>query len=277
MTKLLAAVDIEISTPEGEELTARLDSDGHTFRLSSDALGRLVAGRSTADLNRTAGTVAEQGVVLELCDADGPVLRIGAVRAPWWQQLLTRSPRVRVVRWRAATRLKAAAFSSDDATTLMPPPVEWPMLPPLPWWNRRVTTTHDPYGGGHPRLYLADTRVPTTGREVRVLHLTPGETSIGSGADADVRIDGVDDLQVRISRTQDDEYVMQALSTTVPMLVHGGHVPEQTLRTGTRVELGPWRLTYVRDEYADHGRPFGGRIGGELGVQESQPEPRYQR
>jgi hypothetical protein len=30
-------------------------------------------------------------------------------------------------------------------------------------------------------------------------------------------------------------------------------------------------LTFVREEYADHGRPYGGRIGGELGRQRRQP------
>jgi len=34
--------------------------------------------------------------------------------------------------------------------------------------------------------------------------------------------------------------------------------------------VGDWTLTFMRDEYADHGRPFGGREGGEGAVQPAQ-------
>ncbi len=30
-------------------------------------------------------------------------------------------------------------------------------------------------------------------------------------------------------------------------------------------------MSFFREEYADHGRPYGGRIGGELGHQRTQP------
>ena len=159
----------------------------------------------------------------------------------------------------------------------MPPPIAWPDLPAAPWARRRVTTTHDPYGGGHPRLYLSDTRVPATARGVRVHYLPPGETSIGAGEDVDLRLDGTSDLQAVVTRTADDEYVIGARGRLTPTFVNGRELPVQTLRTGARIELGPWRLTYVRDEFADHGRPYGGRIGGELGYQRPQDQPRYQR
>jgi hypothetical protein len=35
--------------------------------------------------------------------------------------------------------------------------------------------------------------------------------------------------------------------------------------------LGEWTMSFYREEYADHGRPYGGRIGGELGRQQAQP------
>ena len=54
--------------------------------------------------------------------------------------------------------------------------------------------------------------------------------------------------------------------------MHGAVVlHEALLRTGARIELGPWTLLYAREEHADHGRPYGGRIGGELGHQRPQP------
>ena len=59
--------------------------------------------------------------------------------------------------------------------------------------------------------------------------------------------------------------------------MHGERVRRQILRTGSRVDLGEWTFTFSREEYADHGRPYGGRIGGELGHQRPQPAtPRRQ-
>jgi hypothetical protein len=46
------------------------------------------------------------------------------------------------------------------------------------------------------------------------------------------------------------------------------------LRTGALITLGPWRLAFFREEFADHGRPFGGRMGGEFAVQRPQPARR---
>lgn len=45
--------------------------------------------------------------------------------------------------------------------------------------------------------------------------------------------------------------------------INGGRMGRRPLRTGDRVELGPWVLSYFREEHADHGRPFAGRAGGE--------------
>ena len=44
----------------------------------------------------------------------------------------------------------------------------------------------------------------------------------------------------------------------------------QLLRTGARVQVGEHVLVYQREEFADHGRPYGGRVGGELGRQAPQ-------
>ncbi|MGO1547519.1 MAG: hypothetical protein ACTHXL_09220, partial [Microbacterium gubbeenense] len=43
-----------------------------------------------------------------------------------------------------------------------------------------------------------------------------------------------------------------------------------TLRTGASFTAGPWRFVFQREEFADHGRPFGGRQGGELSDQPPQ-------
>lgn len=46
------------------------------------------------------------------------------------------------------------------------------------------------------------------------------------------------------------------------------------LRTGARVQMGQWSMAFFREEFADHGRPFGGRSGGELAYQRPQFDPR---
>jgi hypothetical protein len=53
--------------------------------------------------------------------------------------------------------------------------------------------------------------------------------------------------------------------------VNGAPVNTVALRTAARVDVGRWTMSFFREEFADHGRPYGGRIGGELGHQRPQP------
>ena len=78
------------------------------------------------------------------------------------------------------------------------------------------TTTHDPGGGGHPRLVFTlggSAQADTVQREFELL---PGVTVIGSGADADLCLAGLGEHHAEVRR--------------------------------------------------DHGRPYGGRQGGEFSV-----------
>ncbi|MGJ9412368.1 FHA domain-containing protein [Aeromicrobium sp. CF4.19] len=266
-----------MQTPEGRTVSGRLTSNGQHITVTADDLETLAAGRDGGDLRRLAGQVAERGLVVEIGDDDGPLMRVGAVRRRFLHRLVTGTRHAQVVRWRAASALKAQVVAGSGDTLAAPPVALVNGLPRMPWLRRSPTTTHDPYGGGHPRLYLADSRVASTGREVGVMHLAPGTTRIGSGEEAEVRLDGMDAVQAVVERTEDDEYVLKAVGRSVHTFMNGRELPTQTLRTGCRIEIGPWRLTYVRDEYADHGRPFSGRVGGELGRQRAQNTPRYQR
>ena len=51
-------------------------------------------------------------------------------------------------------------------------------------------------------------------------------------------------------------------------------VSQKPLRTGDRIELGDWMLSYFREEFADHGIPFGGRHGGNPEPAQAEPRPR---
>jgi len=128
----------------------------------------------------------------------------------------------------------------------------------------KVTTTHDPQGGGRPRLIFALGGSAAAGGGQREFDLLPGVTVIGSGPGADLRLAGLDERHAEVRRDEADEYVYADLGSSAGSRVDGQPMGAQALHTGDRIELGPWTLTYYREEFADHGRPYGGRQGGEL-------------
>ena len=92
---------------------------------------------------------------------------------------------------------------------------------------------------------------------------------VGSGSGSDIRLPGLAEHHCRVVHDERDEFVVHAVDGQVR--VHGARVTEGLLRTGTRLEVGEHCLVFAREEYADHGRPFAGRVGGELGRQRPQP------
>jgi len=128
-----------------------------------------------------------------------------------------------------------------------------------------------------PRLDFSLGPHPTIDDVPRVFHLPPGVTSIGSAPACDLQLDGLARRHAEIRRNEADEYVLVDLSRDRSTRVNGAPVTAHTLRTGMRVQLGGWTMSYYREEYADHGRPYGGRIGGELGHQRAQPRRRGPR
>jgi hypothetical protein len=65
----------------------------------------------------------------------------------------------------------------------------------------KITTTHDPRGGGCPRLIFAMGGEAPAGTEQRQFELLRGVTVIGSGADADLRLDGLDEYTPKSGAT----------------------------------------------------------------------------
>ena len=273
--------DIEVPAEEGRDagrLHGTVTASGNHVTIHSDDI-MSVAGQPSRDAVRgMADELARLGLAVEIAGPDGPIVTLGAVKAPAVQRLVTRSRHMRLGSWsrvlRAVVARRPHAPGAVNLTSSgLPPGTPWPPVPlrPMP---RVVTTTHDPVGGrGRPRLYLADTSVPGADRRIGVFELPLDGVVIGSAEGAGLRLEGVDDVQAEIVRTDDDEYELVARSTRLLSTVGGLQLPRQTLRTGSRIQLGAWRLSYVRDEFADHGRPYGGRIGGELGRQRTQPKP----
>jgi pSer/pThr/pTyr-binding forkhead associated (FHA) protein len=137
-----------------------------------------------------------------------------------------------------------------------------------------VTTTHDPRGGGRPRLIFAVGDHAAADSTQLEFDLLAGVTVVGCAPDADLRLTGVEEHHAEVRRDDADEYIYVHLGARGASRVNGRPVNEHTLRTGDRIEVGTWTLSFYREEYADHGRPHGGRQGGEGAVQRRQQEPR---
>ncbi|MHC5796244.1 FHA domain-containing protein [Lacisediminihabitans sp. FW035] len=240
----------------------------------------LVQGRSVklADIRTLAKEIAGFGLSITLSGPDGVIARIGDVDAPMMQRVVTGSPHIRLG---SATALAPLLRNRGSATTAipLPPPTLFPLVPTI---NRRikrtVTTTHYLPGSGRPRLIFVIGSENWNGQMPREFDLLPNGTTIGSGAEADLQLDGLNPVHAEIRHTADDEYVLYPIGE----LSGSSRLPEssgrkdggQVLRTGTRIELGHWKMAYFREEFADHGRPHGGRVGGELARQKPQRDAR---
>lgn len=124
-----------------------------------------------------------------------------------------------------------------------------------------ITTTHDPLGGGEPRLLFA---VGDHNGPPRTHVLRRGVNTVGSHPDNDLCLPGLAPFHVEINRSEGDDYVLVNLSSGGQTRVHGRPVCNAELHSGARIEVGGHVLSFAREEYADHGRPNGGRQGGEL-------------
>lgn len=258
----------------GRRLSGHVQAAGRHIEVSLDSLPE-VALRGTAPvLRKVAAALRRQHLTLSVRGPEGVLLTIGDVRSTALDRVLSRSRSVRVRDLRRAlplVRPRRAQTSRLALSDLMPPSTVWPPAPTFRRQPRRVTTTHDPLGGGSPRLLFGSDGL----QGPRVFFLKPG-VRIGSSHDCELQLPGLDEVQAQIRRNDEDEYLLMPTGGSTPTLVNGRPTrTEQLLRTGTRIQLGAWTMSYFRAENADHGRPYGGRIGGELGYQRPQRKPRY--
>ena len=137
------------------------------------------------------------------------------------------------------------------------------------------TTTHAEFGAGNPRL-----RITRDGDRTEFA-LDADLVRIGSAEGNELRLADTDPVHATVQHDDRDEYVVtlhgdgEKSSSSVSGAAHPGE-DSQTLRTGASFSAGPWTFVFARDEFADHGRPFGGRKGGEFDDQRLQaPRPDY--
>lgn len=263
-----ADLDFTLSREGQPDVHGRLRGRANRLVLEVDDAGAFAGGQDAPAIRAVAEGLARRGMTLRVVQSERHLVTLGAVRAPWWQKRLTGTRRIRLGSlrgaWTSARSRTAGADPVLPGRSLLPPPTLWP---PLPAFRRQVTTTHDPDRGGAARLVLVrQSYLPGEAETVYWLH---DGMRIGSGEGCEIRLDGLGDVHAVIAHDENDEWVVRAVSGTTR--VHGGPVLTQILRTGARVGVGEHELVYRREEYADHGRPFGGRIGGELGRQRPQP------
>ncbi|MGL3151615.1 hypothetical protein ACSS7Z_14790 [Microbacterium sp. A82] len=132
------------------------------------------------------------------------------------------------------------------------------------------TTTHAEWGAGNPKLLVSHEH------ERFVHHLTTDTVHIGSAAGNELLLADTDPVHATITHDDRDEYVLTLHGTgemnASPQADESGRGGRtEILRTGARFTAGRWTLVFARDEFADHGRPYGGREGGELSDQPAQP------
>jgi hypothetical protein len=272
--------DLEFTSTSADgsrDVVGRVTADGSTIDVTLSG-PIAVGGGSAARLGRQIGaSLAKRHLRLVVHGPQGMIVALGDVKTAWWQRVFTRSRHIRLGRLSEA-RIFLGGLQlrgRRGSAPALPPLPLFPLFPTVSTLGPRpVTTTHDPRGGGEPRLYFALSEWPQAGEVKRVEYLTKPHTTIGSSPDCDIQVDGLELLHAVIDRTDNDEYVLTHVAAAGTSTVASKPAQRSLLRTGADVELNSSRLTYFREEYADHGRPYGGRIGGELGRQRPQPRPR---
>ena len=231
--------------------------------------------RTLGELSTLADALASRGISVRVEGPDGPILHLGDVKRSVLQRAVTGSAHIRLGSVAAVAPL-LMKWNGRGSVFPIPPGTPMPLVPTVNRTvRRRITTTHYTPGSGRPRLIFAVGDATWDGSRPREFDLLPEKTVIGSGEEVDLRLPGLAPVHAEIRHEGDDEYVLYGFDE-----VGGGGAREQgpgrdrggrILRTGARIELGDWRLAYFRAEFADHGRPYGGRVGGELARQRKQP------
>lgn len=261
---LFFELDVEGRAP----VHGRLRGNGRSMLLEVDDPAAFAGSADAPVVASFAEAMAARGIVVRVIGDGRHLISLGAVSAPAWQRRLTGSRRIRLGSVRGAWTAARARLRSTTpvlpSITLVPPSTMWP---PLPTFMRRVhrrpTTTHDPGRGGGAKVVLVRNQVWEGERQP--IYWLGDSVLIGSDPACGIQLPGLSPRHALITHDSEDEYVVAALEGSTR--VHGKEIDRSVLRTGARLEVGGHQLVFTRDEHADHGRPHGGRIGGEAGRQ----------
>lgn len=261
-------IDLSFSLAEPgspEPLDGTITASGSDVVIMANHPELLSAGRTLtlARLRAFAREVAVLGVSVTIASPVGTIASLGYIKTNLFQRLLTGSSYMRLGEAKAVLPLLRPRPGVRKFP--LPPETLFPIIPTLIRnSSHRISTTHYSSGSGRPRLVFIIGSKNWDGTPAREFNLLPTTTTIGAAADADLQLAGVGEFAAVIRHTVRDEYLLE---------VEG--LAPVTLRTGSRIEVGPWRMAFFREEFADHGRPWGGRIGGELSRQRPQPNRKH--
>jgi len=194
-------------------------------------------------LARTIGAeLARLGLTVSLATRHGVVGTVGAVRAPWFQSMVTGSKHLKLGSLSALRALRRDGSGPDAQPITLPPTTLFPVLPTVQRRVRlRATTTHSVPGSGRPRLIFAVQSGTWDGKAPREFDLLPDVTVIGSTSSVDLMLPGLDAEHARIVHDDRDEYVLYVTGKEPdagqPVLVDHPS-PGRILRTGSLITLG---------------------------------------
>lgn len=267
-------LDFSYTDESGAVTRGSAKAAGTELTITVDGLDGFRGGAmpSLEEIRSLAKMLADQGLSFAIDGPDGRIVSLGAVSSPASQRLVTRSPHIKLGKFGALVPLMRQGRRPSPGFPLLPPQTPLPLMPTVKRTiTRRITTTHHTRGSGRPRLIFVQDSDRWTGQIPREVNLRREIFTIGGDAGADLQLAGLDPLHAEIRHDENDEYIL------VPHGEVRGSVNRtgpSVLRTGARIQVGQWRLAYFREEFADHGRPFGGRSGGELAYQRPQFDPR---
>lgn len=267
-------LDFSFTDESGAVTRGTAAAAGSEIRVAVDGLEPFTSSGMPAleDIRPLAKTLADRGLTVVIDGPEGRIVSLGVVTSPASQRLLTRSPHIKLGKVAALAPLLRRGRRSARGFSLLPPQTPLPLMPTVRRSIvRRVTTTHHTRGSGRPRLIFVQDSATWNGQVPREFTLSTELVRIGSDASSDVQLAGLDGLHAEIVHNADDEYVLVPHGRVAGSVAPNG---ESVLRTGARIQMGQWCLAYFREEFADHGRPFGGRSGGELAYQAPQFDPR---
>jgi hypothetical protein len=273
--EVAADLDFSVELPGERTVTGQLTGSGGVLTLTVSDPSAFTGRRDSPAIRLAAQALADQGVAVTVVAPSGPVVTLGAPRPPRWQRWVTGSRHIRIERgaglWSLARGRARATAGALPSAALLPPGTVWPLAPTLMRRPRRVTTTHDPHGGGNARLVVAPGPHPKPGDRRQVFALRGEVTTIGSDPACDIRLPGLEPRHAEVRHDTRDEFILVRTGLLGTTLVNGRPVDTALLRTASRLQLGEVTLSFFREEYADHGRPYGGRLGGEFGQNRPQP------
>ncbi|MET4096763.1 FHA domain-containing protein [Arthrobacter sp. UYCu712] len=270
-----ADLEFSLTEPSGGGTSGSVQAAETEVRVTFSSLDPSMVQRmpSLRQVRPLAKMLAEKGLTIVVEGPQGPIVSLGAINRTGAQRLLTGSAHIRLGKVGAlAPFAKHGRRPRAPGFSLLPPATLFPLLPTVRRRIvRRITTTHHTRGSGRPRLIFIQDSATWNGQVPREFDLIGERTSIGSSPSADLQLPGLDPVHAEIVHNDRDEYVLVRRGVVTGSFGPSG---SSVLRTGTRLQMGPWRLAYFREEFADHGRPFGGRSGGELAYQRPQLDPR---